>query len=188
MEITDSPKEKDVHLLDGRIEYLKGDTVEEYLDEVDPAWSTDNWKFNILSAGARYFVDASIRLSLHLKGMHKTSIGTYSGFFTGKEKITNYAATAETMCIKNAASRIGKLFGRKLNERTDLEEPIQSNMSEEDKNKTEEGDIEYKKTKELIIAASYREEAQKILSKSGYSLMPEFKAMVANKKSFSETL
>jgi len=94
--------------------------LENMLDVLN--WSTKNFQYQIFKDGyANLCVAASLELQINYtdsKGglVTRTFIGSSNFSLSSIEPNTHFLATAKSECIKNAASDIGRYFGRGLND------------------------------------------------------------------------
>lgn len=104
--------------------------IEPLLDELtDGDWSTSNFKYSTQVYGTTLLISASVELSVRYKiktgepgfGVWDTVRRRISGAVTFTDAThgsnLNFAATALSECIKNAAKKLGPRFGRNLNDR-----------------------------------------------------------------------
>lgn len=94
--------------------------LETMLDIFD--WSTSNFQYQFIKDGyANLCVAASLELSITYNccedkiSKTRTFVGACNFALKSIEPNTHFLATAKSECIKNAASDIGKYFGRGLN-------------------------------------------------------------------------
>ncbi len=92
--------------------------LENQLDSFN--WSTKNYQWQLFKDGyANHSVAASIELVINYKKDGETTSRTFVGACNFSVQslngITDWNATAKSLCIKNAASDIGKWFGRGIN-------------------------------------------------------------------------
>jgi len=84
-------------------------------------YSTQNYQFQLYKDGyASLGVAASIELVLNYKAddgemIRRTFVGSCNFLLQSLLPITDWNATAKSMCIKNAATDAGKYFGRGIN-------------------------------------------------------------------------
>lgn len=85
-------------------------------------WSTSNFQYQFIKDGyANLCVAASLELSISYNCSEekvyktRTFVGACNFSLKSIEPNTHFLATAKSECIKNAASDIGKYFGRGLN-------------------------------------------------------------------------
>lgn len=99
--------------------YIPIETLECMLDAFE--WSTKNFQYQIFKDGyANLCVAASLELEINYNKetgllVKRTFVGACNFSTTSIEPNTHFLATAKSECIKNAASDIGKYFGRGLN-------------------------------------------------------------------------
>lgn len=113
------PEEFRATIDEGEAQYIPIGMLETMLDGLD--WSTTNFQHTIFKDGyANLCVAASLELHisyLTITGMTKrTFVGACNFSLSSLEPNTHFLATAKSECIKNAASDIGKYFGRGLND------------------------------------------------------------------------
>lgn len=89
---------------------------------LDPlSWNTKNFHYQIFKDGyANLCVAASLELDISYENQIgdytiRTFVGACNFSLNSIEPNTHFLATAKSECIKNAASDIGKYFGRGLN-------------------------------------------------------------------------
>lgn len=96
--------------------------LENILDEFH--WSTQNYQWELYKDGyASLGVGASIELVLNFKTdegetIKRTFVGSCNFLLQSISPITDWNATAKSMCIKNAATDVGKYLGRGINSET----------------------------------------------------------------------
>lgn len=108
---------EDMEPVDGAF-HIPIDKLEIRLDELD--FSTRNFAYQIFKDGyANLCVSASLELEIKYKDKTKvltrSFIGACNFSLKSIEPNSHFLATAKSMCIKNAASDIGKYYGRGLN-------------------------------------------------------------------------
>jgi hypothetical protein len=110
--------------------------LENTLDQFQ--WGTQNYQWNLYKDGyANLCVGASIELVLNLKtdegeNIKRTFVGSCNFTFQSIAPITDWNATAKSMCIKNAATDAGKYLGRGINS-----EILPDRTAQQDKSKNE---------------------------------------------------
>jgi hypothetical protein len=104
----------------GNSHFIPINEVESRLDPL--SWSTRNFQYTIFKDGySNLCVAASLELEIkyfELTGsaIIRTFVGSCNFSLKAIEPNTHFLATAKSECIKNAASDIGKYFGRGLND------------------------------------------------------------------------
>lgn len=84
-------------------------------------WSTQNYQWNLYKDGyASLGVGASIELVINFRTdegetIKRTFVGSCNFLLQSVAPITDWNATAKSMCIKNAATDIGRYLGRGIN-------------------------------------------------------------------------
>lgn len=112
------PTENITTLSDGA-RFIPIEKLEPMLDDIE--WSTSNFKYDIFKDGyANLCVAASIELSTGYTKENDsfetvTFVGGCNFSLSSIAPNTHFIATAKSECIKNAASDIGKYYGRGLN-------------------------------------------------------------------------
>lgn len=106
------PDPKDVMLRHGA-EYLPIGIVETYLDELD-SWSTNSFTY---TKDSETSYSGSICLYVTHEKECRNSVGSCTYHVDPTNLNINHVATLESYCIANAAKRMGKRFGRHLNNR-----------------------------------------------------------------------
>lgn len=101
--------------------YIPIGILENMLDSFN--WSTTNFQHSIFKDG---YANLSVAASLELKIIYekdgtqqlieRTFVGACNFSLSSIDPNTHFLATAKSECIKNAASDIGKYFGRGLND------------------------------------------------------------------------
>lgn len=116
-------KESDVRYLqpdskdpDKRAAYIPIGIIENTLDEFD-SWDTYNFSGGIVKAGNFWFYDASVLLEVKFKAKVIKRTGAVTFQISSQDSNMDFAATALSFCIANAAKKLGKKFGRHLNGR-----------------------------------------------------------------------
>jgi len=95
------------------------DILESQLDTFN--WSTQNYQWNLFKDGyANLHVAASLELVLNIvvsdsEIIKRTFVGACNFSLLSLGPIPDWNATAKSMCIKNAASDVGKWLGRGIN-------------------------------------------------------------------------
>lgn len=111
--------EENKAIIEGAL-YIPIGRLENILDTLN--WSTSNFQYQIFKDGyANLCVAASLELEINYSatGNHVISrvfVGACNFSISSLEPNTHFLATAKSECIKNAASDIGKYFGRGLND------------------------------------------------------------------------
>lgn len=99
--------------------FIPIEELEYMLDAVD--WNTKNFQSQLYKDGyANLCVAASLELEINYNyetgvSIKRTFVGACNFSLNSIEPNTHFLATAKSECIKNAASDIGKYFGRGLN-------------------------------------------------------------------------
>lgn len=115
---SDPPENCTTTLSDGA-RFIPIERLEPMLDEI--GWSTKNYNYDIFKDGyANLCVAASIELIIGYTNENGgfeilTFVGACSFSLKSIDPNTHFLATAKSECIKNAASDIGKYYGRGLN-------------------------------------------------------------------------
>jgi hypothetical protein len=79
-------------------------------------WSTSNFQYQIFKDGyANLCIAASLELEIVFGDIRRKFVGACNFGLKDLFPNTHFLATAKSECIKNAASDIGKYFGRGLN-------------------------------------------------------------------------
>lgn len=106
--------------IDNVYSFIPISILENMLDVFD--WETNNFSYNIYKDGyANLCVAASIELKISYRNQEgkvitRTFVGACNFSINSIEPNPHFLATAKSECIKNAASDIGKYFGRGLND------------------------------------------------------------------------
>ena len=89
--------------------------LEDELDYLD--WGTRNFQHSVFKNGySDLVVAASLELVIKYGDKERSFVGAASFSLKSIEPNTHFLATAKSECIKNAATDIGVLFGRHLND------------------------------------------------------------------------
>lgn len=117
---TDPPEEELSQNEDGS-EFIPIWMVERGLGLIDPAWSTDNFKFRVFTIGDKTFASSS------LEGMISTPYGRVKRIGSSTfqinpdvESIDSIESASLSESTKNFAKKICKRLGRDLNGRSDV--------------------------------------------------------------------
>ncbi len=102
--------------------------LEDELDKLN--WSTRNFHYLITKNGyADLVVSASLELVIQADGKERSFVGAANFSLNNTGNNPHFLATAKSECIKNAASDIGCLYGRHLNDEVlknqQLNKPVQ---------------------------------------------------------------
>jgi hypothetical protein len=102
---------------DRDIAYIPIGIIERILDEKFE-WDTSDFKFSIAKTGSFWFATGSVLLTVRNSGSYIRSItGAATIRISSKDENMHYEATVLSLAISNAASRLGRRFGRHLNDR-----------------------------------------------------------------------
>lgn len=98
--------------------------VERQLTELDPHWSTENFKFRTFIVNDKVYVSSSIELVVTYAGTTRRLVGASTYEFKSDENLEYGSATLENAeptslseSLKNGVKRLGKRFGSELNDR-----------------------------------------------------------------------
>lgn len=112
------PAEEEIEIILG-IKVLRQRVIEEKLDFLtNQTWGTSNYHSKYFTLEGRMFISASLELKVlygGYSGEPRTLVGAVTfplDFFPDN---IHYDNTAKSLCITNAASELGKQFGRGLN-------------------------------------------------------------------------
>lgn len=113
------PKDIRATVDEGTAHYIPINNLENILDELE--FSTTNFQHSIFKDGySNLCVAASLELVIlydaGTRFIRRTFVGACNFALSALEPNTHFLATAKSECIKNAASDIGKYFGRSLND------------------------------------------------------------------------
>ena len=105
-------------------------SVEKLLDEfTDYNWDTRAYQSKYLEIDNEMFISASLELVVRYDEKERTFVGAVSFPLSYFPNNVHFDNTAKTLCITNAASDLGKRFGRGLNKVTPVvvaNDPIKS--------------------------------------------------------------
>jgi hypothetical protein len=116
--LNQEPPESEIRFING-LAYLPIDIVETLLDELG-YWDTKNFTHHYFEFGGTLWISASLELNVSYvdgssHGMSRVLVGTSTFSFPSLGNNTHYASSAKSFCIVNAASELGRRFGRFLN-------------------------------------------------------------------------
>lgn len=117
--VEQDPKEDDIAVKE-EARYLPIDVVERDLDRW--AWGTQNFAWTIYTdTSRRAGIAASLELVIPWKDdkgiiIERKLVGSCNFSISSYAPNSHFVATAKSECVKNAASDLGKRFGRGLNE------------------------------------------------------------------------
>lgn len=171
-EWVNSEVEKDVlkSLDNGYSFFIPINLVEDRLDPL--TWSTKNFQHVIFKDGySNLCVSASLELEIKYTDLNgdvivRTFVGACNFSLKAIEPNTHFLATAKSECIKNAASDIGKYFGRGLN---DCITPMQKAIER----KTVKANPDAKIMQQFLKAVSEKDEATMVLLSNMYDIKTE---------------
>lgn len=110
------PKPEDLTSINGIIVMLNH-VVEEKLDELtDHSWSTRNYQSKYININSRDYISASLELFMFKGSLEeRTLVGAVTFPLDHFPDNQHWDNTAKTLCITNAASDLGRQFGRYFN-------------------------------------------------------------------------
>lgn len=143
------PQEHELGTLPNGAKYFKIEELENLLDTFD-SWGTQNFNYYLYrNSYANLCVAASLELWVEHDGKRRTFVGTNNFSIKSIYPIKHFLSTAKSECMKNAASDIGKRFGRGLN--SDLEVvPNEDSEKQADEGITLHDDISNMKIKKNV--------------------------------------
>lgn len=109
------PEQSWIKTNDDGSEYIDISTVEDLLSELDLLWGTEDFKFRVIESNGRLYGSASVVLTLSIFNQKRRITGAAT-LMLG-EDITHSEPTLLSECIKNSAKKMGRLFGKYLNDR-----------------------------------------------------------------------
>lgn len=167
-------------------QYIPIGVIEKKLDEIFSSWNTSNWRSSIIIITGKEYYDASVELIVFDKEskvtVTKTGSVTFPIFEMDDNK--NYAATALSFCIANAAKRLGKVFGRELNNRMTTLDTASTGINSSAPDTSDKDNAiakEFEKVKKLVTDAKDKSSALSIMAKNGFKYNQELTA-IANSK------
>lgn len=110
----------DIATVENGAAYIAIGKLENSLDDLN--WTTSNFQHTLYKDGyANLSVMASLELGISYTNPEgqiekRTFVGACNFSLSSLEPNTHFLATAKSECIKNAASDIGKYFGRGIND------------------------------------------------------------------------
>jgi hypothetical protein len=130
----DPPAEVIAKLVDGEqsVDYIPIGHVEKMLDEKF-IWQTFDFKFQIYKTGTYWFASGSVGLSVREYGATaymRDLIGAATIIISSKDDNMHYESTILSLATANAAQKLGKRFGRELNNRMEVGETAFKNRTE----------------------------------------------------------
>lgn len=96
-------------------EYIDIVDVENLLSELDLLWGTEDFKFRVIESNGRIYGSASVVLTLTLLNQKRRLVGAATVMLA--EDITHSEPTLLSEAQKNAAKKLGRKFGKYLNDR-----------------------------------------------------------------------
>ena len=108
--LNEQPKPEEILSNDDGSQYIPIGTVEQLLDDATgQTWGTRNFQFD--THGGNGFFSASIELIF----LDRILLGAITFHDTDYPDNRDFAGTALSECLKNAAKKLGNRFGRSLN-------------------------------------------------------------------------
>lgn len=96
-------------------EYIDIVDVENLLSELDLLWGTEDFKYRVIESNGRLYGSASVVLTLTLLNQKRRIVGAATVPLA--EDITHSEPTLLSEAQKNAAKKLGRKFGKYLNDR-----------------------------------------------------------------------
>lgn len=149
--------------------YIPIGIIEQTLDELEE-WSVFDFKHVIIKAGGHWISDASVQLTIRNGSTVLNRSGAVSFPVSSQDTNMDFAATALSFCIANAAKKLGKKFGRHLNGRLNRGETgvkvatIQINSTASQ----ETIDEEFKQLEKKLSEYDFKEDAAEYLSSTDF--------------------
>lgn len=182
-------KETDVRYLEPdnsdpekRAAYIPIGIIEEMLDELD-SWSVYDFKHTIIKAGGHWISDANAQLSVTHNGKTLSRTGAVSFIVSSRDTNMDFAATALSFCIANAAKKLGKKFGRHLNGRLNKGETGIPIIQLKEIHNPETIDEEFNAVAEKLESFDNKEDAQAYLETTDFRFYIKAKNIVNLKPS-----
>ncbi len=167
-------KEEDVRYLepdnpdpDKRGAYIPIGVIEQTLDELD-SWNAFDFKHQITKAGGYWISDASVQLVITHDGKTLSRPGSVSFFVSSRDSNVDFAATALSFCIANAAKKLGKKFGRHLNGRLNKGETGIPIIQIQNGHNPETIDEEFTALMQKLDAFEFQEDAREYLETTSF--------------------
>ena len=116
-----SPKPEEIATNPDGSQYIPIGIVEQLLDDMTGKdWGTSNFKCTISETFEHTLVHASVELTFaNDLGAYRVMAGSKTFNINDYPDNQDWAAIALSECIKNAAKKLGRRFGRELNGRVD---------------------------------------------------------------------
>lgn len=115
IDLTKLPDEAILKANDDGSRFIPINFLEDELDKLE--WSTRNFNHFVFKAGyADLVISASIELVVNINDKERSFVGAASFSLKSIDPNPHFLATVKSECIKNAASDIGVLYGRHLND------------------------------------------------------------------------
>ena len=115
IDLTQLPHESILKYNDDGSCFIPINTLEDELDKLN--WSTRNFNHFIFKGGyADLVVSASLELVINHNGIERCFVGAASFSLKSIDPNPHFLATVKSECIKNAATDIGCLYGRHMND------------------------------------------------------------------------
>lgn len=181
--LSEEPKPEEVKLNPDNSQYIPIGMLEQVLDTFD-RWGTSNFKFALLKTGGTIFASASISLDVWFDNQERHHTGASTFQILQNDVNTDYEATALSLALANAAKKLGKRFGRGLNNRLLTGEtalPIKQVQETHTPDQKEEQ--EFKELEQALKKFKTKEEAQEYLNTSGFKYHIGAKQIVNSKPS-----
>lgn len=125
--LKEQPPETELKKTDEGYDYIPIGVIENLLDYFD-WWNNTDFKYQINKIDRAFVADASILLSVGYMVNNKERILRRNGsvsFVVRGDDTKDFSSIALSLCIANAAKKLGNRFGRSLNGRSELGDIIQ---------------------------------------------------------------
>lgn len=182
-------KEEDIRYLDPKNKkedergaYIPIGLIETALDEFDN-WDVYDFRHVVVKATNFWFYDASAILEVTHGGITIKKTGAVTFQISSQDDNMDYAATALSFCVANAAKKLGKKFGRHLNGRLKKGETGVAVIKVEKKFEPDKINAEFD---ELVLELSkieFKEDAEAFLNNTTFKFYIPAKTIVNSKPS-----
>ncbi len=119
--LDENPPEEEISLNPDASEFLDIVVVENLLTELDSFWGTENFKSRVFQINDSWFGSASLELVVSYSGKTRRIVGAATLKVApndlGEIDITHLEPTLASECKKNGSKKLGRRFGKYLNDR-----------------------------------------------------------------------
>lgn len=181
-------KDSDVRFLepdsqdpDNRAAYIPIGIIENTLDEFD-SWDVYGFTGTLDKASNYWFYDASATLEVKFNQVSIKKTGAVTFQISSRDKNMDFAATALSFCIANAAKKLGKKFGRHLNGRLDKGETGVAIIRTQKEFEPETINEEFEQVLLKLNEIQYKEDAEEYIKTTGFQYFIPAKNAINSKQ------